>query len=41
MEIYATNLDRTVNCYDKVYVARAEQIVDVWPIMGRAGAAQR
>ena len=27
--------------YDRYYVARGEQIVDVWPIMGRAGAAQR
>ena len=29
------------NVYDRYYVARGEQIVDVWPIMGRAGAAQR
>jgi D-serine deaminase-like pyridoxal phosphate-dependent protein len=41
VEIYTTNLDMTVNCYDKIYVAKGEQIVDVWPIMGRAGAAQR
>ena len=27
--------------YDRYYVARGDQIVDVWPIMGRAGAPQR
>ena len=30
-----------VNVYDRIYVARGEQIVDVWPIMGRSGAPQR
>jgi len=40
-EIYCSNLDMSTNCYDRYYVARGEQIVDVWPIMGRAGAAQR
>jgi D-serine deaminase-like pyridoxal phosphate-dependent protein len=41
VEIYTTNLDMTVNNYDRIYVARGEQIVDAWPIMGRSGAAQR
>ena len=41
MELYTTNLDMTVNNYDKIYVTKGEQIVDVWPIMGRSGAAQR
>jgi len=27
--------------YDCYYIARGDSIVDVWPIMGRAGAAQR
>jgi 3-hydroxy-D-aspartate aldolase len=40
-EIYCSNLDMSTNCYDRYYVARGNQIVDVWPIMGRAGAAQR
>lgn len=40
-EVYCSNLDMSTNCYDRYYVARGEQIVDVWPIMGRAGAAQR
>jgi D-serine deaminase-like pyridoxal phosphate-dependent protein len=41
VEIYCTNLDMSTNCYDRYYVARGEQIVDVWPIMGRGGSAQR
>jgi 3-hydroxy-D-aspartate aldolase len=41
VEIYCTNLDTSTNVYDRYYVARGEQIVDVWPIMGRSGAAQR
>jgi D-serine deaminase-like pyridoxal phosphate-dependent protein len=40
-DIYCTNLDMSTNCFDRYYVARGEQIVDVWPIMGRTGAAQR
>jgi 3-hydroxy-D-aspartate aldolase len=41
VEIYCTTLDMSTNVYDRYYVARGEQIVDVWPIMGRSGAAQR
>ena len=41
VEIYCTTLDMSTNVYDRYYVARGDQIVDVWPIMGRAGAAQR
>jgi D-serine deaminase-like pyridoxal phosphate-dependent protein len=41
VEIYPSNLDTSTNVYDRYYVTRGEQIVDVWPIMGRAGAAQR
>ena len=41
MEIYCSNLDMSTNCYDRYYVAKGDQIVDVWPIMGRSGAAQR
>lgn len=41
VEVYCTNLDMSTNCYDRYYIARGEQIVDVWPIMGRGGAAQR
>jgi len=41
LEIYCSNLDMSTNCYDRYYVAKGNNIVDVWPIMGRAGAAQR
>ena len=41
VEIYPSNLDTSTNVYDRYYIARGEQIVDVWPIMGRSGAAQR
>jgi Predicted amino acid aldolase or racemase len=41
VELYPSNLDMSTNVYDRYYVARGEQIVDVWPIMGRSGAAQR
>jgi len=41
VEIYCSNLDMSTNCYDRYYIAEGERIVDVWPIMGRSGAAQR
>jgi D-serine deaminase-like pyridoxal phosphate-dependent protein len=41
VEIYPSNLDTSTNVYDRYYVARGENIVDAWPIMGRAGAVQR
>jgi D-serine deaminase-like pyridoxal phosphate-dependent protein len=41
VELYPSNLDMSTNVYDRYYVARGEKIVDVWPIMGRGGAAQR
>jgi D-serine deaminase-like pyridoxal phosphate-dependent protein len=41
VEIYPNSLDMTTNAYDRYYVAQGDKIVDVWPIMGRAGAAQR
>ncbi len=41
VELYPSNLDMSTNVYDRYYIARGEQIVDVWPIMGRSGAAQR
>lgn len=41
VELYPSNLDNSTAVYDRYYVARGERIVDVWPIMGRSGAAQR
>lgn len=41
VELVLSNLDNSTHIYDRLYVARGEQIVDVWPIMGRSGAASR
>ena len=41
LEIHCSNLDMSTNCYDRYYIAKGNDIVDVWPIMGRSGAAQR
>jgi D-serine deaminase-like pyridoxal phosphate-dependent protein len=42
VEIYCTVLDDSTSYYDRYYVARGDQIVDAWPIMGRApGTAWR
>lgn len=41
VELYCSNLDMSTNVYDRYYIAKGDQIVDVWPIMGRSGAAQR
>jgi D-serine deaminase-like pyridoxal phosphate-dependent protein len=41
VEIYPSNLDMSTNVYERYYVTRGERVVDVWPIMGRSGAAQR
>ena len=41
LEAYCTNLDQSTNVFDRYYVTRGDKVVDVWPIMGRGGAAQR
>jgi D-serine deaminase-like pyridoxal phosphate-dependent protein len=41
VEIYCTNLDQSTNTFDRYYITRGDKVVDVWPIMGRSGAAQR
>lgn len=41
VELYCSNLDTSTNVFDRYYVCEGEQVVDVWPIMGRAGAVQR
>ena len=41
VEIYPSNLDTSVNAFDRIYVARGDSIVDVWPVMGRSGPPQR
>ena len=41
VELYPSNLDMSTNVFDRYYITHGEQVVDVWPIMGRSGAAQR
>ncbi len=41
LELYCTNLDQSTNAFDRYYITQGERVVDVWPIMGRGGAAQR
>ena len=41
VELYCSNLDTSTNVYDRYYVVEGDRLVDVWPIMGRAGALQR
>jgi D-serine deaminase-like pyridoxal phosphate-dependent protein len=41
LDVFCTNLDQSTNAFDRYYIAQGDKIVDVWPIMGRAGAAQR
>ena len=41
IEIYCTNLDQSTNAFDRYYITQGDKVVDVWPIMGRSGAAQR
>jgi D-serine deaminase-like pyridoxal phosphate-dependent protein len=41
VELYPSNLDTSTNVFDRYYVEKNGRIVDAWPIMGRAGAAQR
>ena len=41
LDVYCTNLDQSTNAFDRYYIAQGDKIVDVWPIMGRAGATQR
>jgi D-serine deaminase-like pyridoxal phosphate-dependent protein len=41
VELFPSNLDMSTNVYDRYYVTRGDRVVDVWPIMGRSGAAQR
>lgn len=41
VELYPSHLDASTHVYDRYYIAKGENIVDAWPIMGKAGAASR
>lgn len=40
-ELVVSNLDMSVNVFDRMYVCRRDQVVDVYSVLGRRGAAQR
>ena len=35
LEFYPPHCDPTVNLYDRIYCTRGDQVVEVWPILGR------
>ncbi len=42
VELYPTHLDSSTHAYDRYYIAKGDNIVDAWPVMGRVGIpAQR
>ena len=40
-ELVITNLDLSVNVFDRMFVCEGDRIVDVFSILGRSGAPQR
>ena len=40
-ELITSNLDTTTNYYDRIFVCRRDQVVDVYSILGRKGPSQR
>lgn len=40
-ELLISNLDMSVNTFDRMYVCRQDQVVDVFSVLGRTGPAQR
>jgi 3-hydroxy-D-aspartate aldolase len=41
VELYPTHLDSSTHVYDRYYLAKGDNIVGSWAVMGKAGAAQR
>jgi D-serine deaminase-like pyridoxal phosphate-dependent protein len=41
VELIVSNIDTSVNVFDRIFVCRGEQVTDVYSIMGRTGPAQR
>ena len=40
-ELVMSNLDMSVNCFDRMFVCRGERVVDVYSVLGRTGPSQR
>ena len=41
LEIVMSNLDMSVNCFDRMFVCKGDQVVDVYSVLGRMGPSQR
>ena len=41
VELVMSNLDMSVNCFDRMFVCRGDQVVDVYSVLGRTGPSQR
>ena len=39
-EIVLSNLDMSVNCFDRMFVCQGDQVVDVYSVLGRSGPSQ-
>ena len=40
LEIVLSNLDMSVNCFDRMFVCKGDQVVDVFSVLGRTGPSQ-
>ena len=38
VELVMSNLDMSVNCFDRMFVCRGDEVVDVYSVLGRQGA---
>jgi len=40
LELVMSNLDMSVNCFDRMFVCKGDQVVDVFSVMGRSGLSR-
>lgn len=40
LDIVLSNLDMSVNCFDRMFVCKGDQVVDVYSVLGRSGPSQ-
>ena len=41
VELVMSNLDMSVNCFDRMFVCRGDDVVDLYSVLGRQGPSQR
>jgi D-serine deaminase-like pyridoxal phosphate-dependent protein len=41
VELVMSNLDMSVNCFDRMFVCREDDVVDLYSVLGRQGPSQR